>query len=101
MGKGKNYAPQRYSNKPVVYSLNLEGGKKYVGRTNNYGSRMQQHFSGNGSKWTQQHKPVSVNHAQVCRSNTTAKRAETIVYSNMRDYHGKANVRGAGHTKSK
>ena len=31
---------------------------------------------------------------------SNAKKAETIVYKNMRDYHGKDKVRGAGHTKS-
>lgn len=63
MGKGKNYsAPSpsnnRYSHKPVVYSLNLEGGKKYVSKTNNFEARMSQHFSGGGSKWTQQNRRV-------------------------------------------
>ncbi|CAN0481502.1 unnamed protein product, partial [Ectocarpus sp. 12 AP-2014] len=86
--------------KPVVYSLNLEGGRKYVGKTNNFQARMNQHFSGNGAKWTQQNKPVSINHTQVCRSNETAKAAESIVYRNMSKYHGKDNVRGAGHTKT-
>lgn len=29
----------------------------------------------------------------------TAKKAETIVYNNMKKYHGTNKVRGAGHTK--
>ena len=93
------------SSKPArpafVYSLNLKGGKKYVGMTQNLGQRLGQHFGGNGSQWTQKHLPVSVNHVQRCKSVTTAKAAERIVYSKMADYHGKSVVRGAGHTKSR
>lgn len=100
MGKGKDYSPEQYDGKTVVYSLNLEDGKKYVGMTNNFSQRMDQHFGGSGAKWTQQHAPESINHVQVCRSNDTARQAERIVYTNMRNYHGKDNVRGAGHTKS-
>jgi predicted GIY-YIG superfamily endonuclease len=92
-----------------VYSLNLKGGKKYVGMTKPgpvvngktpLDRRLLQHFSGNGAKWTQKHQPVSVNSVQKCKSLSTAKKAETIVYYKMKDYHGKANVRGAGHTRS-
>lgn len=84
----------------VVYSLNLEGGRKYVGKTDNFDQRMKQHFSGNGSQWTQKHAPVSINHVQVCRTAASQAKAETIVYTKMRDYHGSDVVRGAGYTKS-
>jgi predicted GIY-YIG superfamily endonuclease len=83
-----------------VYSLNLKDGKKYVGMTSNPEKRIGQHFLGNGAKWTQKNKPVSVNHIQKCKSLSNAKKAETIVYKKMRDYHGINKVRGAGHTKS-
>jgi len=86
--------------KSYVYSLNLKGGKKYVGKTNNIGRRLGQHFSGKGAKWTQKNKPMSVNHVQNCKSGASASKAETIVYKKMRDYHGMDKVRGAGHTKS-
>ena len=88
------------TNKPMVYSLNLKGGKKYIGKTNNLGRRLDQHFSGKGAKWTQKNKPVSVNHTQKCKSEKSASKAETIVYKKMRDYHGSEKVRGAGYTKS-
>ena len=83
-----------------VYSLNLKNGKKYVGITSNPEKRIGQHFLGKGAKWTQKNKPVSVNHIQKCKSYSNAKKAETIVYTKMRDYHGIDKVRGAGHTKS-
>ena len=82
-----------------VYSLNLKNGKKYVGMTSNPEKRIGQHFLGNGAKWTQKNKHVSVNHIQKCKSLSNAKKAETIVYKKMRDYHGINKVRGAGHTK--
>ena len=81
-----------------VYSLNLEGCKKYVGMTQNLEQRLGQHFGGSGAAWTQKYAPVSVNHVQRCKSVKTAKAAESIVYSKMADYHGKSAVRGAGHT---
>ena len=44
-----------------VYTLNLKGGAKYVGYTENPKKRLSQHFSGNGAQWTQKHQPISVN----------------------------------------
>ena len=84
-----------------AYSLNLAGGRKYVGMTTNINRRLAQHFSGNGAAFTQRYPPLSVNHVQRCRSVTTARRAETIVYGNMARYHGTRVVRGAGYTRSR
>ena len=81
------------------YSLNLENGKKYVGYTKDIGRRLKEHFSGRGAKVTQQVKPLSVNHVQKCTSVENAKKAEKIVYNNMKNYHGIDRVRGAGYTK--
>ena len=78
-----------------VYSLNLKNGKKYVGLTKNPERRFNQHFSGNGSKWTKKHQPLSINHIQKCKNMKIAKKVEVIVYENMRDYHGSNKVRGA------
>lgn len=83
-----------------VYTLNLKGGKKYVGMTENPEKRLNQHFSGNGAKWTQKHEPVSINSIQKVKNIEYAKRLETIVYHKMKNYHGIENVRGAGYTKS-
>lgn len=83
-----------------VYTLNLEGGHKYVGFTRNIERRLGQHFSGNGAKWTQKHRPISVNSIQEVSSVPYAKKIETIVYYKMKNYHGSTKVRGAGNTKS-
>jgi predicted GIY-YIG superfamily endonuclease len=84
---------------PYCYSLNLEGGRKYVGMTNDIDRRLEEHFTGSGSEVTKACPPISVNHIQQCRSSKSARKAETIVYENMRDYHGLDKVRGAGHTR--
>lgn len=89
-------------NKPAyVYTLNLEGGRKYVGMTTNPNQRLNAHFSGNGAQWTQRYSPVSVNSIQRVSSAAYAKRLERTIYNNMRDYHGADKVRGAGNTKSR
>ena len=90
----------RTNKQHYIYTLNLEGGKKYVGITSNPEKRLNDHFNGNGAKWTQKHAPTSVNSIMPCKSYESAKKAETIVYQNMKNYHGKDMVRGAGNTKS-
>ena len=84
-----------------VYTLNLKGGNKYVGYTQNPSKRISDHFSGNGAQWTQRHQPVSVNSIQKVSSVSVAKSLETKIYYNMKNYHGTSKVRGAGYTKSK
>lgn len=83
-----------------VYSLNLKGGRKYVGYTTQPVSRLRAHYRGRGAQWTRKHGVVSVNRIQRYRSIASAKRGERAVYRNMARYHGRAKVRGAGHTKS-
>lgn len=43
-----------------IYILSLENSKYYVGITENIECRLQKHFSGTGSKWTQIHKPIQI-----------------------------------------
>lgn len=45
----------------MIYILLLEENKWYIGYTDRKnGDRFQEHFSGNGSKWTQLYKPIQV-----------------------------------------
>lgn len=83
-----------------VYTLNLEGGRKYVGMTTNIKERINQHFSGEGSAWTQKYPPKSVQSIKPAKSVESAKRLETKTYFKMKDRHGTDMVRGAGHTTS-
>ena len=43
-----------------IYVLRLEGGRYYVGRTDNINKRYEQHMSGNGSAWTRKYKPIAI-----------------------------------------
>ncbi len=42
-----------------IYKLNLQGAKKYVGKTTDIERRTYQHFSGNGAEVTKKFKPIS------------------------------------------
>ena len=52
-GNSKNINEKHY-----IYKLNLENNKKYIGKTTNIEKRMNQHFSGNGSKVTKKFAPI-------------------------------------------
>ena len=43
-----------------IYVLKLEGGKYYVGKTNNLIKRYEEHLSGRGSAWTRAYKPIKL-----------------------------------------
>jgi predicted GIY-YIG superfamily endonuclease len=43
-----------------IYILKLQGGKYYVGKSENPLKRYQEHMDGKGSAWTKKYKPVSV-----------------------------------------
>jgi hypothetical protein len=43
-----------------IYILKLETGKYYVGKTNNPYFRLSNHFSSNGSAWTNLYKPIKI-----------------------------------------
>lgn len=41
-----------------IYILKLEQDKYYIGKTKNSDYRIQNHFNGNGSAWTNKYKPI-------------------------------------------
>jgi hypothetical protein len=43
-----------------IYVLELVGGKYYIGKTNNPGFRLEQHFHSGGSVWTKKYQPIRV-----------------------------------------
>jgi hypothetical protein len=45
---------------PTIYILLLEDNKYYVGKSNEPEFRLEKHFNGKGSVWTQKYKPVQV-----------------------------------------
>ena len=46
--------------KTNVYVLKLEGGRYYVGKSDNVMKRYQEHLNGGGSAWTKKYTPVSL-----------------------------------------
>ncbi len=46
--------------KTNIYILRLTGGNYYVGKSSDVETRVQEHFTGKGSTWTELHKPLSV-----------------------------------------
>ena len=70
-----------------VYTLLLESGRFYVGWSSAVENRIAQHFSGAGSKWTIQHKPLQV---LACVAGDT--RLEDVVTISLMCQHGR--VRG-------
>jgi len=43
-----------------IYILRLEGGRYYIGKSNNLEKRIQQHLNGTASAWTRKYKPICV-----------------------------------------
>lgn len=43
-----------------IYILSLQGGRIYVGKSNDVKKRFEQHKAGNGSAWTSKHKPIEI-----------------------------------------
>ena len=46
--------------KTNVYVLKLEGGRYYVGKSNDLYKRYEQHLSGTASSWTNKYEPVTI-----------------------------------------
>ncbi len=72
-----------------VYTLLLESGCFYVAWSSAVENRIAQHFSGAGSKWTMQHKPLQV---LACVAGDT--RLEDVVTISLMCQHGWERVRG-------
>ena len=43
-----------------IYVLRLEGGRYYIGKSDNVMNRYKQHINGKGSSWTRKYKPISL-----------------------------------------
>ena len=85
--------------KTHIYKLNLEDGKKYVGKTTNVNRRMNQHFSGNGAKVTQKFKPIDGKIVDTCSGYFSDKLEQKHTDKNIKKY-GYNSVRGGKYTNS-
>ena len=95
-----SYGSRKNINAPTqIYKLNLEGGKKYVGKTTNVNKRMNQHFSGNGAKVTQKFKPINGEIVDECYGFFADDLEQKHTDENIKK-HGYNNVRGGKYTNS-
>jgi|TARA_Y100000389_G_scaffold202413_1_gene247611 predicted GIY-YIG superfamily endonuclease len=75
---------------PMIYILELENDKYYVGITTNMNYRWGQHKQGMGSNWTRLHRPIRIQEV-ICDSNKHMENDKTL---QMMKKYGWENVRG-------
>ncbi|CAM9106865.1 unnamed protein product [Sphacelaria rigidula] len=81
-----------------VYVLRLEGGKFYVGKTNNVSKRYREHLAGyKSSSWTRKYKPISI---EEVYSDADSLDEDKITVKYMMA-HGIENVRGGPYVSIK
>jgi predicted GIY-YIG superfamily endonuclease len=55
-----NFIPTPQQMSTTIYILKLQGGKYYVGKSDNVLERIRDHTNGIGSAWTRKYKPIDV-----------------------------------------
>ena len=83
-----------------IYQLNLEDGKKYVGKTTNYDRRMREHYGGRGSEVTKKFKPIDGDLIDTCPGYFSDKLEQKHTDRAIREY-GYDKVRGGKYVNSK
>jgi len=78
-----------------VYALKLEDGKYYIGKSDNLEQRIQSHFSGSGSAWTREHRPVKV----IEKRYNVSRFEEDKMTKEYMEKYGIDNVRGGSYTQ--
>ncbi len=61
-GRQEAAVPSAERGKWFVYALECEGGRVYIGHTEDLARRFDQHMSGKGAEWTKAHPPLRVAH---------------------------------------
>ena len=79
-----------------VYVLRLEGGKFYVGKSEDVQKRFQEHRDGHGSEWTRLHKPIKM---EAIHPNVSAFEEDMKTKEYMAMY-GVENVRGGSYCQT-
>lgn len=73
----------------MVYILELENNKFYIGLSTDINNRLYRHFNGYGSVWTKLHKPIKL--VECIIGDSLVEKSKTLEY--MSNY-GWQNVRG-------
>lgn len=101
MYKTKKMTDTADINKPTaIYELNCKHNKKYVGKTTDVERRMNQHFSGRGSKVTQKFKPLNGQIVGVVPGYLSSQAEQQHTKYCVKKY-GYKNVRGGKWVNSK
>lgn len=79
----------------TIYTLLLENGKYYVGKTLNPDKRIMDHFEGNGSVWTTIHKPLEI--VSVIQGDDYDEEKYTLI---AMEKYGIDNVRGGSYCQA-
>jgi predicted GIY-YIG superfamily endonuclease len=77
----------------ILYVLQLEDDKWYVGKTDDIAKRFEQHKTGKGSAWTKLYKPIKIEKLQPI----TSIHDETNVTKDFMKKYGTDNVRGGAY----
>lgn len=73
----------------ILYVLELQDNKWYVGKTSDLGARFKQHQSGTGAAWTRTYKPISIQESRRLKdvydeTNTTKEYMKKYGIDNVR-----------------
>jgi predicted GIY-YIG superfamily endonuclease len=78
-----------------IYVLRLEGGRYYVGKSDDVMNRYSQHLKGSGSAWTRKHKPIAL---EKTFENVSPCQEDSITKEYM-SKHGIDKVRGGSYVE--
>lgn len=79
----------------VIYVLLCESNRYYIGKTNRFIERIEEHFTNNGSYWTKKYKPLKV----IETIETDDKMDEDKYTKKYMLLYGVENVRGGSYTQ--
>lgn len=83
------------NNQEIIYTLQLENNKYYIGKSKNISNRILQHFSEQGSSWTKSYKPIKVI-SQIPSTDAFDEEKYTLL---AMDRYGIDNVRGGSYCR--
>ena len=90
----KVYVQYGQMEKKTIYVLALVDGRYYVGASNDIEDRMNSHFNGEGSAWTQKYKPLRVVESMAGNAFDEDKMTKQYMHQ-----YGIDNVRGASYCR--
>ena len=93
------YDTNNINKETFIYKLDLEDGKKYIGKTGNFEKRIKQHYSGDGARVTKKFKPINSVLLDSCPG-FLADDIEQLYTNKYIVKYGYNNVRGGKYTNS-